>query len=486
MFYREENPALFDVIAKQYSSFDVKFLINYNQKKVDKMSDDQLKKIVALDLTDSRADIVSLKGIEKLTNLTKLSINGLNYVDYCKLVKVTKIKYAMNSDEKELAENLDVLENLYNKNQIFNLSPLYKLKNLEVLNINNQRHIESIDLSELPNLKKLNMNWCENLQEIKNIDKLKIWNSVDINNAKFDFSGCVKLNKVDEFSKCIDLIMQRKPEKEIMYLPTTTFCFLLNKDNEIAQKIYDDDIKNIIKWCEISGEITKIKNNGIQMLLAKNKIDNIINTICKQDATQLENIYQIYKWVVDNVKYDFNGKKQEDNLTYEQMQELKSDQNAVVNTIRSSLVALWDKKSVCVGISNLLNLMLADIGIVSNIVNCSLKNKKDKFMQAHNYDIRLGDVSHQISSININGYTYYLDPTCELPHKKFVSFLKNKEEILNNYQLIISEYKTKNGMSIQNILKENDLLREPKKDKALDAYEELMRAIFKDDNGRDL
>ena len=479
MLRREDNPQLFNAIATEYAKTDINFLMNLTFNKVSEMTDEQLNTIKTLNLTKSKQNIVSLKGIEQLKNLQKLHIDGMDSNEYTKLVRISKLNYSELKNEKELYQNIKQIQYLYNKNQIEDLTPIYNLPNLKVLSLKNQRNIKSINLEMLPKLETISLQSCSNLREVNGIDKLQCWNKSLLKIINFDFSGCVKLSKVNGFGSLLTKLSQKKVQNDLIFLPTTTFCFLTNKNKTILNKLCSDDLKNVVKWCEISGSNTRIRNNSVQMALAKNKIDNIIKTICDEDDSQIEQIYKIYKWVVNNVRYDYEGVAVEANMSNKERRMGRLDQNSITNVIRSSLVALWDRKSTCAGLSNLLNLILSDAGIVTGIVECSLKKANDDFMKNHNWDLTLGDIRHQISSLNINGSIYYLDPTVEKHNKKFKAFLKNKSEISKTHQLTMYDYTIKDGLSLQSILEENNLLMN--QDSFVDAYSSLIkRDSYKD------
>ena len=185
------------------------------------------------------------------------------------------------------------------------------------------------------------------------------------------------------------------------------------------------------------------------MLVVKEYIDQLINKYCQNDSSPMEKVYALYTWITKNIKYNYEGQKYEQAYVRLEGKDLH-DQSHNSNKMRSSFVALFDKTSICVGISYLFNVMLADLGILTE---CNFVRQFNRH-EAANMNLVLPN--HQISSIQINGDKYYFDPTSDLARApndlKF--FGLNKFEASTRYnQLSIFEKNVENGPSIYAKLK---------------------------------
>ena len=440
MLRYEDNPELFEILY--YNLYG-----EGAQIKTTQLTKFELMDIKSLDISIYKHKLKSLKGIENLINLESLNISGCEKEDYIRNVYLAE-KYLKKYDNKNEDKIIDALRTIYNANQIIDITPLYKLNKLKKLDLSYQRNIKSIDLQYFPNLTSLNMRGCKNLEIVNNIDCLNKICDNNITNCFYDFSSCTMLNRVNGVEKMCKLLSQRDKQnaKPILYFPTVTYCYLKVRNEQIEESFFD--IKEFVRWTEFLDGAAFVKNTTKQMFLAYNKSLNIIRTISKNVKSQLQQVLQIYKWILKNIRYDKEGAKVINEQTVKEIKDSIKDQNSVTNKTRSSYVALFENKAVCVGISNLFNFMCATVGYLSEPIFCDYK--KDNVKTEMIYP------GHQISAIKQGNDTYYLDPTCDLGKYIPQKFMLNLDEIQNIYALDMFTYPTDsaNGPSIQKLVKD--------------------------------
>ena len=427
MLERRENPKLFEEIETSLN-------INGN---LSVLSDSLLMRVKSLRLND----IDSLKGIEKLTNLENLEIVGKE--DSTNIFEYKKI-YQRNRDNKDF-DMQDVFVYYYGeytKNQISenDLTYIYKLKKLKYLDLSRQRNIKVIDLKELKNLENLYMSECVYLKEIKNINHLNIINN--IKDLSIDLAGCYRLKKIGGINSLINkFISMNNQNKSEIYLPTIYFSKI---DDKFRRKVIGK--VKCFNWSELCpGYRSDI--NDANMLTAYNLAIDIVNECCKNDEDKMDKVSSIYKWVCNNISYDYEGLKLNENAS---LYETREKYNKV---IRSSYTTLYYKKGVCVGVSGLFNYLCSLVDVIALPAYCSAKqiDFRRKILQ-----------NHQISKIYLKNKAYYFDPTFDLDAIEFDFFGKNKEEISATHFLAMGEYNEQNGQSIQNVLRVNGYIRNNK------------------------
>ena len=352
--------------------------------------------------------------------------------------------YQRNRDNKEFnMEDVFVYYyGEYTKNQIKeeDLNYIYKLPNLIHLNLSRQWNIKEIDLKHLSKLENIVMIECMNLRKINNIHKLEILNK-NINNFSLDLAGCYRLKKIENIDYVLVQLHKKNMKKSYIYLPTIYF----SKMNPKYFKIISKDNK-YFNWSELCpGYRSDI--NDYNMLTAYNLAKDIVNDCCNIDDDKMEKVSNLYKWVCNNISYDYDG------LMLNETSPLYETREKYNKVIRSSLTTLYYKKGVCVGVSGLFNYLCSLVDVVALPAYCSTKQ----------IDFRrtvLGN--HQISKIYLRNKAYYFDPTFDLDAIEFEFFAKNKSEISDTHFLAMGEYGEKNGRSIQNILRVNGYIKNNK------------------------
>ena len=120
------------------------------------------------------------------------------------------------------------------------------------------------------------------------------------------------------------------------------------------------------------------------------------------------------------------------------------------HSIRSSYVALINKKAVCTGISNLFNFLMADLGFTAEPCLCSTELANDA---------RMTEANHRMTKIYLNDIPYYCDPTWDLGSKESKFFCLTKEEMEKTHKFDVSAHCAKSGPSYQKALKQLGLLQ---------------------------
>lgn len=456
MFRRSDNPELFKALCSQYKT------LCPQDKTVDmlftkELTDEQLSKITTLTIKPSTfANVKSLNGIEQLTNLEHLSIAGQSARTHAREFEETRKRaevvmgYNPESDYQYFADEFE-------SGQLTDITPIYSLKKLKSLSLANQRGIAEFDFSHNSNLTNVDMRDCRGLKKISGLHTLKVIQDPSqledkfaYFDSRFDFSGCCSLRSVGSMTKLAETLSKNREADNLddhIFLPTTAYCHIVREEPQVGEILNDMEHNGCIdvaKWTEIGEGGVRIQNNSRQMAIAKRYADETVRTLFYgQNPSPLDKVSGVYRWICDNIKYDYNGlelsEKEDRNKKYR-----KTDQ------IRSSYVALIDKKAVCVGISNLFNFFMADLGYSAEPVSCSSVTSEDARMTISN---------HQMSKVFINNSTYYCDPTWDLGSSESRYFCLNKKEMGRDHQFTVADLKVQSGESYQEILRKAGLLK---------------------------
>ena len=276
MFYKSENPALFEKVVEAYNKVcemharemvteATKGLYNKVDSTCEKLEQSQLDLITDLIIYSIHTtDLTSLAGIEKLTNLESFGLYGVS-------ANQIEIYY----DEKKKNGDLPTfqsLQKIYKQSQVEDISPLYKCEKLKLFSIANQHNIKSIDLSHWKSLKDCNCVRCSNLEQLLGLEKVE--KDLPIN---YYFASCEKLSDVPNFKQFVldhDYIYTNGTLPIIM--PLNTYNFLLNEHPE--WKNDESFINN--EGCVWSDGVFSTTTRQSQLM--KDRVDQIINTICYQ------------------------------------------------------------------------------------------------------------------------------------------------------------------------------------------------------------
>lgn len=429
MLERVTNEQLFDEICNQLNLDSSINVLSYTL----------LAKIKRLRIVNG---VDSLRGIEKLVNLEYLEIVGqedsTNIFEYKKIYQMNR-----NNSDFNMQDVVMYYYGEYTKNQIkeSDLKYIYQLKNLKYLDLSRQRGISNIELNSLINLESVKLSECIYLKEIKGLSRLNIIVS-NIKTLFIDLAGCYRLKKIEGIENIIDSMQKVKNiDKSNIYFPTIYFSKLPDSYKNIIDKK-----AKFFNWSELCpGYRSDI--GDYNMLIAYNLAKEIVEECCKYDEDKMDKVSSIYKWICNNISYDYEG------LKLNEYAPLYSTREKYNKVIRSSFTTLYYKKGVCVGVSGLFNYLCSLIDVVALPAYCSAKHVSFRRTILNN---------HQISKIYLRNNAYYFDPTFDLDAIDFEFFGKNKEEISNTHFLAMGEYQEKSGQSIQNILRVNGYMKNNK------------------------
>ena len=454
-FRRSENPELFDVVKFAYNET----MLNYDPPEetlgdeVEELSQSQLDIIeelqIAYDLETEKNviyDVTSLDGIEKLRNLRHFGLLGTR-ISQIKdkaqgFVKFAKENFTGEAYDEAIKVAEELILNEYNSNQIADLSPLKKCKKLKYVAIADQRNLDKLDVSCWPELKKLQIYNCNNLEEVSGIEKLDI---KDNSNFALKIFECAHFNKIPNFAEVLDKI-EKSGERSSVELPLMSYCPLANRNKHLRNdKHFLQSDK--IKWLD-----GRLSINTLQAEMMKTRVEEILAVITKDNYSLIKKLAQVHRWICENVIYDSKKLNRESELLELNDEDSKKLVEEISTILRTAFYALWDKKAVCVGISSLFNFFCSELGVMAEGVFCS--SKLEDFISA----ILSLDYTHMLSKIGIDteegrGY-YYCDATYDLfeeqqNNKLSEAFCLNKEEMSQLTNLGITEINVQNAPSLQ-------------------------------------
>lgn len=443
MLYRNDNPVLFQCVATALEQIDPTF----NSLTAPSMTDEQLQKITRLQVRRTFSSLESLEGIEQLKNLETLVVIGNDYYQ-CALNYKEQEEIQQHFKNFDYTEDFKFIEDIFfNDNQISqaDLERLYELKNLKMLNLSNQRKIEKMDLSKLPNLEVLLMR-SSSIESVSGLSKCKAVQNGD-REYHFDFSGCESLsvNDLPELYESIKNAPSFNMENEIIF-PVLTYarCFtdLQKSSNETLRDIASDDLANeIFKWAEIDQGGVNAVVNSKQMEIATDRCMNIIRHVCQDNPeSDVEKISRWYRYICDKITYDTERLQQSEAKPTASM--TKKEREQLINQTRSMFFTLFREKGVCTGIRNLFNFGTNLMNITALPINCLTKEKSSESSAI---------ADHAISFVETqNGIPYFLDPTWDLGTSQSRYFMLTKEEMENaNHIFTLEGKKFKNGISVR-------------------------------------
>ena len=439
MLSRKENPALFEMVK-------ITLMVKHGVKNignVDVLPDSLLskvKKLSTFDVPTRGRGLRTLKGIEKLKNLTTLCVAGIN-IDRKIGEKIYNDIKSRENDTSIGAENIanEVMsyykkkaKETYNRNQLEDLSGLDQCYNLEQVALTNQRKIQKIDI-KTKNIYNLFLIECD-VKKVTGLDNIK-----KTKNTVIDFNYCEKLNELEN----IDIFLEKMyGEKDtIVNLPAHYFPYLLKSKPSLAQKYWF--VNSNIIWNDFSTFST------LQMLTLKKKCDDIINTICDKNKSDIYNMSIIYRYICDNIKYA--SEKLNQQLTWQKEEKKDKEYQELRAQIRSAYYSFFNKEGVCAGIASLFNFFLAELGIYSEAILCGT----DKFLVGREFI----NITHSISKVYINDKPYYCDPTWDLGKDKLNFFLLNENEVENKkHKILLNNFDNQSSPSLQSTLKGTGIL----------------------------
>lgn len=282
-------------------------------------------------------------------------------------------------------------------------SDINKYENLQSLIITHNKNIRKLDVSNLKKLNTLIIVGNENLTEINGIENLKNLDRVIIvgNNIKV-------FNDMRQFLINIKNVSMCK-------LDVNMYHYLIN-DSSFDIKTYNVDFAEKISVGEFYsldlGKMEELYNIGLQ----------IIQKIISNDMDEYEKVRKIYKYIVENLSYDYDSLEERNKYVYSNSISVYGNDYKDINT---SYKALKDHMVVCEGYANSLKFLLNIIGVESKTIVCFFKNSGESFEY----------FNHTASMIKIDGIWYYCDSQLENDSGNLKYFLQTREEFEITHRL---------------------------------------------------
>lgn len=378
----------------------------------DKFTKQELEMITELIVRDED----DLSGIEYLTNLKSLRIHSINYSEF---ISGNSVYY-----------NTHI-------NQIKDFSFISKLKSLELLHIENDVNISSLDISELKNLKELylihnpNLIHLIGLETLAHLEKVMIYGN--------------NINSEIDIIKYMDNTIATNPN----ILDVNMYENIIKRNRKIGKTISDYSLlgKTNLDFGEYIGFLKLSLVSPQSLYDMYMKLDVLFKKNNLYEASDEIKISFVWNYILRNVKLD-REQLERRNIQFQTMKQNNENvpEYLVKNfvSLHNSYIAFHFKKANCEGIVNLMQFMYEMLGITSSNVHCiDLKYK--------NY-LR---TNHALIRILYKDNWYYCDPTIDTknPNKYFMKTLEQLEEthLFNDYEIAINEekkYDKHNGTNI--------------------------------------
>ena len=344
--------------------------------------------------------------LESITELTITNCNGLGGISNLKNLKTLKI----------LGPNLYSFFETADLNKITDFSEINLLQKLENLEIIYDENIGVLDVSNLKKLKTLKLLCNSNLKIIKGLNDKKELEKVIICECPIiDFGNVI--DYINNTSNTSINILDIK-----MYLG----LFYEQKVSNLLKDRHNINESNIMfgEHIYFHDEIYTLDIYQVQDLYTK--VIEIIKKLKIENLDKNEQIYELYKFVISYLSYDYDGLDYRNKNYQKLLDSSLENKNYILRRmaiINSSFGALTTKKVVCDGYVNLFKLLLTFLNIPAQTVIC----KKDNF-------------THAAVKYYYNGSWHYADPEKDRDVKSIRFFDLTREEFEKIYELSPKEY----------------------------------------------
>lgn len=339
---------------------------------------EELDSIIELNVTN----VDSLDGIENLRNLKILRLLGANL------------------------DNFSVLNSL---NNIIDFSNIKKLKSLENLVIWHDNNIKSLDITGL-NLKNLTLISNHNLTEIIGIDQMSSLERIYIVGSDISNIGC----------SLRYLRVTKNAKENVLDLKMFNHLF---SEQRLGRKLTSKESN--IRFSEQVHFYDEVYTHSLEQMRELNHLaKNIINELNLKNKNDYEIAFEIYKYIVSSVTYDYDGLAYREK-NFNAYTNIKDNRDyARMIFINTSLSALKNKKAVCDGYVNAIIYLLSLVNIKALPVICANKD----------------GTLHTAIKILIDDEWIYADPERDSSDKKMRYFNLTREELAKKYVLAPNEY----------------------------------------------
>lgn len=346
------------------------------------------------------------------------NLNGKPFMSFLTGLKRIYVSAPFDLDETEINQ-------IPNKDQITDLS------------INNSS-IYKLDLTGFTNLNDLSLTSNSKLTEIKGLDKITHLSALEFYDNKL----------VDEKTICKFIInnMENNCDCRLDILLYKRITSLIRKEYSKYRSSFRE-----ATWIEkISAGLEKhpiIEHTTTATGIFYSQIADILAEIIPRSGVDdLEAIFLIYSWIVQNVAYDHLGAKSALKMN---SNEVSLNLNGNVQKVRlafgaiggtnGAFNAIYGKSVVCEGFAKIMQIFLKvydyDLKTIELASHCELDRSK-RGQKLTRKVIDEGEINHSIIKVFLENQAYYCDPTNELQQDGLVQqtkFMKTYEELSSSW-----------------------------------------------------
>lgn len=345
----------------------------------------------------------------ELSKIEVLNITGCSSLDGIENLKNLKVL-------RLIGANLDNFSYHQSINDITDFRKISELTSLVELVIWHDNNIKVLDLRNLEKLEKLNLSTNNNLTEIKGLDEITTLKSI-----------CITGSRITNIGSPIKYIESTK-NASINVLDIKMYEPIFSK-NEVFHKLRNSLVENEsnIRFGERIYFHDQVYTLSLEQMRELNRLSKkIINSLKIEDKTDEVKSFEIYKYVINHVSYDFEGILYR-NKNYEKYLSAPKEEKEYflrkMAFINSSLSALKKKKTVCDGYVNTLIYLLSLVNIKALPVICENKG-----------------TLHTAIKILIDGEFIYADPEKDSGEKSIRFYNLTRDELAKMYDLALQEY----------------------------------------------
>ncbi len=493
MLKKEENPGLYDAIYRLYGTSGKIIKDERGYRTIERyfeegepIPDNVLGNVGYLPI-HSGSDLKTLDGLEKLQNLKTLEIFGCTDRDFS-YTEVAQTEEAKQLLQKERAEaynrgQIEDFSALYKCKNIKSLT-ISGQRNLIDFYAENLPKLRELNINKCSNLDMVS--GLHKLDIIKEIEREPNLTSV----CKLRIVACDMLTRVEGLSTFGELAKNKvcfdpkeKTSKPLLELPLNTYLYMKNGKskglNNYENALADKQVNEPISWVDNGCESCESSYSTKQMQMIKGELDKISREVWEYGGNVNKNILNTYSWITSNLKYDYDAVREEEKLDDFKMGRSKKPNSKILEnlrgtsfgesqmfkrlersyekavrgiydsefmrernrkwqntveeqsrTCRSNYTALFDKKVVCVGFSNIFNLLLVNNGVSAGPCFCASVNSRD--------GAGVCRTNHQISVIRLAQVEgpgrvvreiRFCDPTWDVGKQEFKYFNLTRAEI---------------------------------------------------------
>ncbi len=351
---------------------------------------------------------------EELNHITKITLKGVTSLD--DLEKLPNLKELnIFSDDSSNIINPDEAD----INHILDFSPLEQLKNLKTLRIYNDCFLESLDLSNMTSLHRVQLVNNTHLQTLRGLDKLMNLQEVVLLN-----NGLATIENIKDY-------IEHTKDTAVNVFDLTMFPNLFGenfKDRRYLEEKLAMEMSNLMFAEKVSfgdGEFIltydKVKN-------MYQRVKQIIRNLHISFPPTFEDLKRIHTYIAFSIKYDYAGLEYRDQNYQSTLIKDGKEKDYFMNRLKlmnTSFGAIVNHKAVCEGYVNMMIFMLNTLGIVAKQVRVGLKSS---------------NLDHAIIKFQYNGEWYYADPEKERETKSIDLFALSFDELSRKYVLPLKEY----------------------------------------------